>query len=153
MSYISIRNFALLSKLPESEVIEMMMRGKNFLDGSILTFVSQISGFEQEIMHNKESLESFVSSMKSSDFEVKVSDGIITIESKLWAPSMFFANKNWYDILLKLDSNLDAFSLLVPHRANGKLYLSDEKSIIRLSDSFEGIYDILTVEDLKTINL
>jgi hypothetical protein len=152
MSYISIKNFSQLSKLDENDVIQMMLNGINFLDGSILTFVSQIKNFEQEIMHTKESISILRKKITSKDFQIKQEDNILTIQSKMFPPSLFFAQENWEDELNGFISAGEYTSLLIPHRDSGSLFISDEKTIIRLSDSFEGIFDILALEDIKNMN-
>jgi hypothetical protein len=153
MSYISIKNYSQLSKLEESDIVKMMTQGINFLDGSIITFVSQLKNVEQEIMHNKESLSKIIESFTSDTFTIKSEDGIVEVNSDSVPPSLFFSVNTWEEKLFGMDGYSDSSLVLVPHRSKGALFISDSKSILRLSDSFEGIYDILSIEDIKNINL
>ncbi len=153
MSYISIKNYAQMSRLSESELIDMMLRGLNFLDGDILTFVSQIKNLEQEIMHNAESIKSLKDFFKQNTFDVKVENGIIEVRSEVFAPSMFFVTNNWESNLDFTGVYNDSAYVLIPHRAKGSMFIGDKETILRLSDSFEGVYDILSISDIKKITL
>lgn len=153
MSYISIKNYAQMSKISESELIDMMVRGINFLDGDILTFVSQIRGVEQEIMHNSESIKSLKEYFKKNTFDVDIENGIIKVHSDVFPPSMFFVTTNWESKLSYTGIYSDSNVILIPHRAKGTMFIGDKETILRLSDSFEGVYDILSMSDIKSITI
>jgi hypothetical protein len=152
MSYISIKNYSQLSKLSQDNVIDMMLQGINFLDGNIITFVSQVKSVEQEIMHNADSLGRLKDAFSKETFKIESDGGIITVSSEDFPPSLFFIS-NWEDKIKTLQGYTENASVLIPHRAKGSLFISDEKTILRLSDSFEGIYDILSLEDIRNIKI
>lgn len=154
MSYISIKNFSQLSKLDESDVIQMMLNGINFLDGSIMSFVSQIKNFEQEIIHNSYSINELRKKLQRNTFTIVYEDSMVAIKSTICPPSLFFAHDNWYHTISKyISQEDDTLTLLIPHRDKGELFIADEKTILRLSDSFEGMYDIVSLEDIKNMKV
>lgn len=147
--YISIKNQSQLLGIPRNDIIEMMLSGLNFFDSSITSFVSKIDGFEQEIMFDEESLNDLSSTLDKDDFILKIDGSLLEITSKKTPPSLFFVLEGWKKALE--DSNLYSplMFLLVPHRSNGTLFIGEFSIINRLSQDFDGEYDIISIKDLQ----
>ena len=116
MSYISIKNYAQLSKLEHDDIIKMMIQGINFLDGGIITFVSQVKSVEQEIMHNSESLAKLREPFNEDTFTLTGEGSIIEVNSKEVPPSLFFIMPDWEEKLSNHKGYVnDAFVLKINH--------------------------------------
>lgn len=150
MTYISINNHAKLTGLTREDIIEMIKTsGINYLDASILTYVSKIEGIEQEIMLDDETISLLSDNMETSDFNINIVGSLIKIENSVAPPSLFFISKNWQNHLESLTSYNPDFNALIPHRANGSMFIGEETVILRLSESFDGDYDIICLKDLE----
>lgn len=149
MTYISITNQCKLLDIPRSDVHELMLSGINFLDASILTYVSQIEGIEQEILHDSYSLAEIKNAISDEDFTLSEIGSLIKIDSTNKAPSLFFLTEKWNETLSEMPSYNKAMHVLIPHRSEGPMFIGGEENICRLSDSFDGDYDIIPIEEIE----
>lgn len=149
MTYISINNQSKMTGLTRDDIIEMMLTGVNFLDASILTYVSKIDGLEQEIMFDDDSLEQLASKVKEEDFVINIVGSVIKIENNKMPPSLFFLLDSWLDKLTSEGSYSPELNVLIPHRNHGPMFIGEESVIERLSDNFDGNYDIIVLRDVE----
>lgn len=149
MTYISINNQSKLLGIPRADIIEMMLTGINFLDASITTYVSQINGFEQEIMYDEDALKILINKMNHKDFKLSKTGTLIKVESITQTPSLFFLKETWTDELKEFTSAINEPCALIPHRSKGPMFIGDEDAISRLSDSFDGDYDIIMLDEIE----
>lgn len=149
MTYISIKNHSKLTGLTPADIIEIMMTGINFFDASILTYVSKIDGIPEEIMFDEEALESLRRKIIIEDFNISIVGSLIKIENPTMSPSLFFLNDNWKSKLEENGTYSSSFNILIPHRNNGPMFIGEESVIERLSDNFDGDYDIISIEDVE----
>ena len=149
MTYISIKNQEKMTGLTRDNIIDVMLTGINFLDASILTYVSKIDGFEQEIMFDNESLVFLSEKVSHNDFNITIVGSVIKIENEIMPPSLFFLLKDWKQMLeSKVVYNPD-FNVLIPHRNHGPMFIGEETVIERLSENFDGNYDIIVLRDVE----
>lgn len=149
MTYISIKNHSKLTGLTHDNIVEIMLTGINFLDASILTYVSKIDGVPEEIMFNNDSLEMLKQQIKPEDFTISIVGSLIKIENEKMSPSLFFLLNEWKEILNEKGAYNSLFNILIPHRASGAMFIGEESVIERLSDNFDGDYDIIVIEDVE----
>lgn len=138
-----------MTGLTRDDIIEMMLTGVNFLDASILTYVSKIDGLEQEIMFDDDSLEQLASKVKEEDFVINIVGSVIKIENNKMPPSLFFLLDSWLDKLTSEGSYSPELNVLIPHRNHGPMFIGEESVIERLSDNFDGNYDIIVLRDVE----
>lgn len=149
MTYISIKNHAKLTGLNPDNIVDMMLTGVNFFDASILTYVSKIDGINEEIMFDDASLRLLKRKVKEADFLISIVGSLVRIENNKMPPSLFFILDNWQQLLeqyVNYDSN---YNLLIPHRDNGPMFIGEATVIDRLSDNFDGNYDIIVLKDIE----
>lgn len=149
MTYISITNQSKLLGIPREDIIEMMLTGINFLDASITTYVSQINGLEQEIMYDNDALKVLINKMDHEDFKISKTGTLIKIESISQTPSLFFLKETWIKELEDFISTPSESCALIPHRSKGPMFIGEEEAISRLSDSFDGDYDIIMLDEIE----
>lgn len=149
MTYISIRNHAKLTGLSEQNVTEMMLTGVNFLDASILTYVSKIDGIPEEIMFDDSALEDLKAIIEPKDFKITIVGSVIKIENTIMPPSLFFLTTSWKEALAEQATYNENFTILIPHRNSGPMFIGEETVIERLSDDFDGKYDIISIKDVE----
>lgn len=149
MTYISIKNQSKLLGLPREDIVEMMLSGICFLDASITSYVSQIQGLPQEVMFDDESLKKLTQQIHMDDFNITQVGSLIKIESNKQTPSLFFLKNNWYETLNEESQVNQNMYALIPHRSKGPMFIGEEEAIFRLSDSFDGDYDIIGLEEIK----
>jgi len=147
--YVSITNQSKLLGIPREDIIEMMLTGLNFYDASITSYVSKINGLEQEIIFDSDAIDALKDKLNSSDFSLQINGSLIQISSEATPPSLFFLLDGWVDVLKAENLYNDSFYILIPHRHKGSLFIGEIETINRLSDDFDGEYDILSIQDLK----
>jgi hypothetical protein len=147
--YVSITNQSKLLGIPRDDIIEMMLTGLNFYDASITSYVSKINGVEQEIIFDDDAIDALKEKLNSNDFSLQINGSLIQIESEVTPPSLFFLLDGWADALKSENLYNDSFYILIPHRHKGALFIGEFETINRLSDDFDGEYDILSIQDLK----
>lgn len=147
--YVSITNQAKLLGIPRDDIIEMMLTGLNFYDASITSYVSKVKGLEQEIIFDNDALDYLKETVKRSDFKLEINGSLIQIESDVKPPSLFFLLSNWADALKSENLYNADFYILIPHRHKGSLFMGEFETINRLSDDFDGEYDIISIQDLQ----
>ena len=149
MMYISIKNHAKMTGLTRDDVVSIMLTGINFLDASILTYVSKIDGINEEIMFDEEALLLLTETLNPEDFQITIVGSVVKIENSKVPPSLFFLLKDWEERLKKQGVYNENFALLIPHRNSGPMFIGEESVIERLSDNFDGNYDIIVIKDVK----
>lgn len=149
MTYISIKNHSALTGLNPDNIVEIMLTGVNFLDASILTYVSKIDGINEEIMFDEASLRLLKRKVKEKDFSVSIVGSVVKIENDKMPPSLFFLLDNWIQILENHINYDSTYNILIPHRNKGPMFIGEQTVIERLSDNFDGNYDIIVLKDIE----
>lgn len=149
MTYISIKNHSMLTGLNPDNIVEMMLTGINFLDASILTYVSKIDGINEEIMFDEPALRLLKRKVREQDFIIEIIGSVIKIENKIMPPSLFFLLDNWVEILEQFVHYNENYNILIPHRNHGPMFIGEETVVERLSDNFDGNYDIIVLKDIE----
>ena len=149
MTYISIKNHSKLTGLTSENIIEIMLTGVNFLDASILTYVSKIDGIQEEIMFDDESIKQLIEKVDIKDFKIDIVGSLIKIENDVMPPSLFFLIPSWKEVLKENATYHEDFTVLIPHRNHGPMFIGEEDAIERLSDDFDGKYDIINIKDVE----
>ena len=150
MTYISIANHAKLTGLTREDIVEMIqMSGVYYLDASILTYVSRVDGIEEKIMLDNDTLDILKQDLDFNNFTLGIIGSLIKIESNSIPPSLFFMIDKWDEKLESLGLYSPDFHALIPHRLNGPMFIGEQTVILRLSDDFDGNYDIICLKDLE----
>lgn len=139
----------MLTGLNPDNIVEMMLTGINFLDASILTYVSKIDGINEEIMFDEPALRLLKRKVREQDFIIEIIGSVIKIENKIMPPSLFFLLDNWVDILEQFVHYNENYNILIPHRSHGPMFIGEETVVERLSDNFDGNYDIIVLKDIE----
>lgn len=144
---ISITNQAKLLSISERDVIELMLTGINFYETNEMVYVSEVKDLNSTIVHNAKSLIDLKNKVDTIPFMISSKNSILEISSKDYSPTLFFISDLMYQTINpKQDiSNLYA---LIPIRNTGSIFISELDLILRLSDSFEGNYDIINFMDI-----
>ena len=139
----------MLTGLNPDNIVEMMLTGINFLDASILTYVSKIDGINEEIMFDEPALRLLKRKVREQDFIIEIIGSVIKIENKIMPPSLFFLLDNWVEILEQFVHYNENYNILIPHRNHGPMFIGEETVVERLSDNFDGNYDIIVLKDIE----
>jgi hypothetical protein len=144
---ISVSNQAKLLSISESDVIDFMMSGFNFYDTNKMVYVAEAKDLNAIILHNSKSLSMLKEKVDETSFMISNKNSILEISSEKVSPTLFFLSDLMYKSM-NPNQDISTLYVLIPMRHSGSMFISELDLILRLSDSFEGNYDIINFMDI-----